>query len=313
MTKVDTTTKYQTSSVSLIGSDTSADDTSFKDVVVTTSKQLIRGTDYYMRIRIPQDMNYTNVFSIKLVKTPTGSASANDGEVYQFLKSISVSRGGLVDNSHLVALYGLGDGTSTKSETIKAMCPIPYADRAKNVVPNGLYVDKQDGQMNKYYLCSADGKSFKETTRYNDMLMQASWVQETGENYSEFEIVFRPVESGFSKIVFEMSRQAIDYNIEQTDESGGHYFGRVIDLKAFSCDVYSLTNLVQNGIAEGVDELSRIGVTGHSGLLMAVNGEEIRVGASGRYELDVLPVSSLGIVAESYADNFSIDYTFENK
>lgn len=312
MTKLTSEAKYQSSTVSLIGSDATSDDTSFRDVVVTTSTQFVRNTDYYMKVTIPQDVNYTNVFSVKLVKTPAGSAAANDGEVYQFLRSLSVSKGGQIDNSHLVALYGLGDGTASKAETVKAMCPIDYAEFANgNKVVNGLYYKKEDGKQAKYYLY--DGKTLKLWTRYNDMIMQASWNQQAGTNSLDFELVFRPVENGFSKVVFEMSRQAIDYNIEQTDKDGNSFFGRVIDLDAFSCEIYSLSNLVKDGISEGVDELSRIGVTGHSGLLMAVNGEEIRVGASGRYELDVLPVSSLGIVAQGYQDNFSIDYTYEGK
>ena len=45
---------------------------------------------------------------------------------------------------------------------------------------------------------------------------------------------------------------------------------------------------------------------------MAINGEEIRVGASNYYELDnILPVTSLGIVADGYDDQFSIDYQYE--
>ena len=46
---------------------------------------------------------------------------------------------------------------------------------------------------------------------------------------------------------------------------------------------------------------------------MAVNGEEIRVGKSGLWEIDgILPIESLGIVAVDYGDNFSIDFMYEN-
>ena len=59
--------------------------------------------------------------------------------------------------------------------------------------------------------------------------------------------------------------------------------------------------------------LSRIGVWSHPGLVMAVNGEEIRVGPSGFYELDTVPVETLGIVAPDgdYSNNWTVDYEYK--
>ena len=45
---------------------------------------------------------------------------------------------------------------------------------------------------------------------------------------------------------------------------------------------------------------------------MTINGEEIRIGPSGYYELlDIIPITSIGIVADSWDDNWTIDYTYE--
>lgn len=46
---------------------------------------------------------------------------------------------------------------------------------------------------------------------------------------------------------------------------------------------------------------------------MIINGEEIKIGPSGYYELDALPIESIGIVApdNDFSNNFTIDYVYE--
>ena len=106
-----------------------------------------------------------------------------------------------------------------------------------------------------------------------------------------------------------MIRSAEDYNIQQ-DVDNEVVYGRRVTLEDFDYKLYKLSNLVDEINADGV--LTRIGVWGHSGLMMAVNGEEIRIGPSGFYELDnIIQISSLGIVARDYNDNFTIDYTYD--
>ena len=124
-------------------------------------------------------------------------------------------------------------------------------------------------------------------------------------------LVFRPVEDNFSEITIEMVRTAEDYNIQGVDDSGETIYGRYIPLDSFEYTLYTLTNLVNDINPNG--SLDRVGVWSHPGLLMAVNGEEIRVGKSGLWEIDgILPIESLGIVAVDYKDQFSIDFMYEN-
>ena len=297
MTDIEAKPQYIASSMSIVGSDVSSD---FRDVGILLDAPLEKGSDYYLRVKIPQDANYTDVFTIKLVKP---EVQGSDVEVYQFLKSVTVVKGSTSSSSYTVALYGDGK----EPETIRAMVPLNYSDFETNKVINAVYFD--DASKSYYFY---DGKKLSKTTHYNDVSLAATWLNETGVNYDELELVFRPVDDSFSKIILEMSRQSIDYNIENIDAATGErYYGRTVNLDEFSFQLSKLNNLVDN-MNKG-STLSRIGVNGHSGLLMAVNGEEIRVGASGQYELDVLPISSLGIVAQSYSDNFSVDYCYDNK
>ena len=123
-------------------------------------------------------------------------------------------------------------------------------------------------------------------------------------------MIFRPVEDGFTSIVLSMTRQSEDYNIQRTTSSGIEY-GRKVDITKMSYSLMQITNLVTSMNSNST--LDRIGVWGHSGLMMAVNGEEIKIGPSGFYELSEVPVSSLGVVAKDYNDSFTIDYEFTQR
>jgi hypothetical protein len=45
--------------------------------------------------------------------------------------------------------------------------------------------------------------------------------------------------------------------------------------------------------------------------MMAINGEEIKVGPSGYYELNDFEITSLGIACMDSNDKFTIDYQYE--
>lgn len=274
---------------------------SFQDVMVVTSQSLEQNQDYYLYVKIPQDMNYDMTFNIKLVRPQT---AGSDEKVYQFLKNITIPKGGTGNNVYNVVLYGIGEYDETGKELVRAMIPEPYVAGATNI-KSYLYRDANTGN---YYLGNGNN-TYTPTTHVNDISVAASWIHETGVNYGYAEMVFRPVEGAFSQIVLEMVRTAEDYNIQQ-DVDNETVYGRRVTLSDFDYTLYKLSNLVDEINPDG--SLNRIGVWSHSGLLMAVNGEEIRVGPSGLYELDdIIPINSLGIVAEDYTDNFSVDYTFD--
>ena len=107
-----------------------------------------------------------------------------------------------------------------------------------------------------------------------------------------------------------MTRQSEDYNIQHTTQNGTEY-GRILDIDKTVCELYKVNNLVNSMNSNA--NLDRIGVWGHSGLMMAINGEEIKIGPSGFYELAEVPVSSLGVVARDFNDSFTVDYEFSNK
>lgn len=297
-----TTSLTATTDVAEVSSSFSSDGSSgaqsgsFIDISLTPQESFSKGEDYYLYLEIPQDLNYDMDFSIKLVKTVNNSETN-----YQFLKSISVLRGGTGQYNHDVCLYkGVDD-------SILVNFPVAYSNYnsmiKKKSVKNKIYLDNNTG--NYYIGLGASGSNGYQLAQdsasglvtVNASVLSETWHEEQGKNKGVFELCFRPVEDGFSKILLQMTRTAEDYSISRSDGS----FGRKIDKDNLIYRLYQLSNKVDDMHKNG--SLSRIGVWGHAGMMMAINGEEIRIGPSGYYELDTVEVTSLGVVAPSEVVN----------
>lgn len=266
--------------------------TAFQDIAITPALAFGKDKDYYFRVKIPQDLNYDMEFNLKLTKSEDGGTVQ-----YQFLKNVSVVKGGSGTNVYHVVLYEKSDGTAA------AMLPLTYQAGTTNV-KDYIYYDAANAA---FYLGNG-GTSYTRTTNFNQVYLSASWKTEIGENYGIFELVFRPVEDNFTSLLLQMVRQPEDYNIQKTVDGVVEY-GRKVDKDKVTFTLYELTNLKTYMSS---NNLTRIGVWGHSGLMMAVNGEEIHIGPSGYYELSQLEITSLGIVApnDDYTNTFTVDYEY---
>lgn len=269
--------------------------TSFKDLLITPAGgSFSTDTDYYLHIAIPQDINYTSTFNIKLVK---GQGSQS----YQFLKQVTITRGGSGDFVHDVALYEDND------HKVRAMIPLQYQDGI-TTEKNALYVRILNGtSRDRQFYLGTGLKAYNSTDHVNMVQVAESWRMESTDNFGTFDVVFRPVETDFTGILVEMQRSTEDYAIQTTvtaqDGTTTIQYGRTLDTSKVQVTLQSMRNLVGN-----LGTLERIGVWGHPGTIMAVNSEFICIGPSGYYEEDVVPITSLGIVATSYKDNFTVDY-----
>lgn len=277
--------------------DISAGGSSFKDIAITPASAFGKGKDYYFQIKIPQDLNYDMTFNLKLTKSEDAGSSTQ----YQFLKTVNVVKGGSGNNVSHVVLYEKSDGNPA------AMIPYTYQAGTTNV-KDCIYYDANTGA---FYLGNG-GVSYTRTTNFNQVYLSASWKTEIGDNYGIFELIFRPVEDNFTSLLIQMVREPEDYNIQKTID-GVIEYGRKVDKDKVSFTLYELTNL--KTYMTSTDSLTRIGVWAHSGLMMAVNGEEIHIGPSGFYELSQIEITSLGIVAPSndYTNSFTVDYEYNIK
>lgn len=269
--------------------------TSFRDIVINCPFQ--RDLDYYCKVKIPQDVNYENKINFKLFKA---SSVSSNTMVYQYIKTVTVNRGGTGENVYAVVLF-----EDPRDNVVRAAVPISVNILPDYCLQGELYYVTPTGH---YYI--GDGGNALEVVNFNDVSLLASWKQEATNNYMTVELVFRPVEDGFNGIIVEIVRGAEDYNIQRVTEDGVSFeYGRKIDIDSFDYDLYRVNNLVDSMNKDGT--LSRVGINSHPELLTVINGEEIYLGPSGIYELDALPIESLGIIATSFEDNFIIDYQYE--
>lgn len=125
-------------------------------------------------------------------------------------------------------------------------------------------------------------------------------------DYSSYEIVISP-NNTYNRILFELQRELEDYNTINADDT----YGRICNIHIDRLDeVYNVINYLSSLINKS--SLLQIGVQSAPGLLMCINGEEIKVGRSGLYEiLNGYKISFIGFIVEP-DDNkyFILDYQY---
>lgn len=257
---------------------------------VTSSSDMLfeAGQKYYVSVSVPVNDIYDMGFSIKLV-------GSNDS--YQYLGHLDVIKGGTSSNVYDVVLYQLG-------ENVRAAVPAPVPVDTTKAEPGVLY---QSGS--RYYAVNGAGLLVP-VTDCSVVKVPAAWRASSTPSRVTKEFAFTAgIRS--NSLLFELQRQQIDYSIR----SGGtntDVYGRQIDVSQVSASVYRVNELLGGQIPQ--KSLTRIGVQGHNGLTLLVNGEPVKIGQSGIYELGVdgYDVTSLAVAAGSgtYVDGFIIDYQY---
>lgn len=280
--------------------------------------QFIAGTPYLLKLKIPRDLSYDNTFRIKIMETngistesATGSKIIGQQVNYQILKYINVPRDTANKNSSHIILYPVNSnnqpGTNNDgSYTTKVSIVLDAADLPDDYI-------KQNGDIvfenNRYWLYSNNTNNV-EITKKNDIVLTHSWTTVESENFSEFNIVFTPrtPDEMYKYIWIELFRQTEDTNIFNDG-----IYGRQVNINSayFNVEVFQIHNLLNNESFIPVSALTHIGIYSHPNLIMAINGEEIRIGQTGYYELNNFDITSLGIVAENETDRFTLDYQYE--
>ena len=124
--------------------------------------------------------------------------------------------------------------------------------------------------------------------------------------YNTYEIVIPP-NNNYNQIKFELQRELEDYNKKNSDGT----YGRICKIEVIRLDeIYNVIDYLTTIINKSA--LLQIGVQSAPGLLMCINGEEIRVGRSGLYEiLNGYKVTFIGFIVEPNDNKyFMLDYQY---
>lgn len=118
-------------------------------------------------------------------------------------------------------------------------------------------------------------------------------------NFVLFEVVIAP-NSSYNQLNWEMQRTNLDYTIITEGDINGRIAN--IEIESFG--------IITNQISNQISPLSKIGIQGRPSLLMCINGEQIRIGKSGVYEINnSIPIVFAGFIPNEN-DYFIVDYEY---
>ena len=156
-----------------------------------------------------------------------------------------------------------------------------------------------------------------DTYQFIDSFTVFSSSSESDPQYAIIEAIFQ-ANSGYERLNLILNRTNADFslNLEEEDQSISSFsnsVGRQIKIVAY--EICNFTNLINNR------RCVKIGIQGPTGMLMCINGEQIRIGPSGIYEIkNGYIVNFIGVVVKNSTnsstgeleqDNFIIDYQYE--
>ena len=126
------------------------------------------------------------------------------------------------------------------------------------------------------------------------------------------ELVISP-NGSYDELVLTLQRNARDYSTKREDyPDRDNIYGRIMQVEVYTVgEIYNVLTTI------GQRVLNKIGVQGPPGLLMCINGEDIRVGPSGIYEINNgYQVTFIGFVIQESdqtldrRDYFILDYQY---
>ena len=184
------------------------------------------------------------------------------------------------DNSIFMTALGGGKAIRIKEQSDSGVMGSVYMNPFLN---EAVYFPKSSLEASKYYYFHGKVKRSNEEQIFyiylmdkdntnvdaNQQFIKTITVQ-SGTGWSDIEFMFSPFEA-FNTIVFKLQRTAIDY-----DQDTCRY--PTIIYQELSL-INSLTTILN------IDKFYKIGVQSRPGFLMCINGEEIRIGKTGIYEL----------------------------
>ena len=143
--------------------------------------------------------------------------------------------------------------------------------------------------------------------------------------YAVYETIISP-NASYSQLNVILAREIVDYYTTVNPEGGQWnqsdiegYKGREIEIDTDRTQIYHIKNEISNG------PWIKLGIQGPPGMLMCINGEPIRIGPSGIYEIrNGYKIYFLGFIIKNYdeiidgngdsqicRDSFIVDYQYE--
>lgn len=266
------------------------------------------GSSYFLRLKIRRNTTYDLQVDLKLMNEQE-TLAVNQ---YQEIKRIYIPR---ADDSQEVSTVILYEIDEYISEDEKNVCSGILREEQSKCKIFDVYQEK-DSRSNDYekYFYKNENNDFIEIKNKRIIELAHTWIQKEEDTYRYFDIVFSPkTDSGnFNRIILELVRHSYDEDITFSingNEYKGLHINEIPEENDYFIELYEVQNLLSSEILHL--PITHLGVWSHPNLIMSINGEEIRVGSSGYYELNDFDITNLGIICLDENDKFTIDYQYE--
>ena len=268
---------------------------------------------YYFRIGIPRNLSYDLIFDLKLLKGRMngGVFEIENRNEYQEVKRFVVTKDETnVLGSSRVLIYPRG-GQDKDGDVLVAIANDTW-ETEENIQDGEVYYIAAN---NEYRIRNIRNSLQQDTviTLKNDIILNQIWKQEQSSEIVYFDFVFssKVSDANFNCLLLQLQRNEYDNDIQWTDDNGNSYDGIRAEIDSSNVECYEMINLIKT--LDNINTLNNIGVWAHPNMVMAINGEEIRVGQSGYYELNDFDITQLGMAARTgnTYDRFSIDYQYK--
>lgn len=306
--------------------------TTYSDVAIALPDGIDYGNTYYMEITLPQDQYYDTTLNLKLC------AEAEDANTnfqlnfnkFQQIKRIIVPSLITSSGDSLYKEVILFEYIQDNQTVVDADIPQIVTNTSASLTASQLY--EHDGNY-KYAIAEASGWSdsahLVPVTNYSKYNLSQGWkVTESSQQQNNptitYKFVFSPkynLTNAYKYLWLEIVHDNEDVRFSDRNI---RYDGRTIPINNISMTLYKITNLLPEkifGIAaikSGINSLTGVTITGNSDFIAAINGEEIKIGRTGQYEVKDFDITSLGLVVRDSGEtsqdtNFLIDYTYTIK
>lgn len=309
--------------------------TTYQDVLITfpligdKKEGLIQyGETYYIELTLPQNQEFTTTIDLKLCAAVT-TGMEPDLDRFQNIKRIIVPPTPTLDDKiySQVLLFESPTTQNKKDEEIILAAVIEdYPGDNNPLLPYHLYKYGEN-----YYYSENNGWGLNDNTKINNKSIHTltqSWKVKEGEASTvTYKFAFSPkynLEGGYKYLLIETSREnPWSQNIQwigpdKDGNMGDTYYGTTLKVDQVDFKLYSVSNLLERDalgqaqIQSGTGQLTHIGIWGHPEQAFTINGEEIKIGQSGFYELNDFVINTLGvIVTNDQVDRFTIDYEYK--
>ena len=308
------------------------------------------GHVYLIEIQVPPDKNYNLNFGIRLmnISDPNTKDNLREKYNYQFIKYITIPMlnqygtdvndvwlyhiKNIVDNEDInIGKYNGADNQKVVNAAVAVNIVDYENDFNIDYIINNFDINQRknkffyshnpavsDSSVDVIWMCDNNGDiilendnplDFYATIEKNDIIMAQTFDSGGASNISPVvrRFIIAP-EEDYNSIFFCLKLIPEDTDIQWQDSNNNIMYGRHVELNDIVTKYAELPKVWSD---TSISNVQSIGVWGRSEQIMAINGQEVKIGPSGYFELKDFDIESLHIANTEKTDKYTVDVQYQ--